>query len=178
MKIYSLLLVDESSMAATTVLTVLVGSHEGSSTAGLALTTETRDLAGLINLVELKDGELDLQRVSNPQQFSKKNYKKFITHLLVHVRLLLGGRVGLLLTLLGTTTKTEHKVKGRLLLDVVVGKSTAIFELLAGEDKTLLIGRDSFLVLDLSLDVVDGIGGVNLEGDGLAREGLHENLHG
>ena len=34
-----------------------------------------------------------------------------------------------------------------------------------------------FLVLDLSLDVVDGVGGLHLEGDGLSSEGFDENLH-
>jgi hypothetical protein len=33
------------------------------------------------------------------------------------------------------------------------------------------------LVLDLGLDIVDGVRGLNLEGDGFAREGLHEDLH-
>jgi hypothetical protein len=32
--------------------------------------------------------------------------------------------------------------------------------------------------LDLGLDIVDCVGGFNLEGDGFAREGLDENLHG
>ena len=31
--------------------------------------------------------------------------------------------------------------------------------------------------LDLGLDIVDGIGGLDLKGDGLAREGLDKNLH-
>ena len=48
------------------------------------------------------------------------------------------------------TAESQHQVEGRLLLDVVVGESTAILELLAGEDQALLIGRDAFLVLDLS----------------------------
>ena len=34
-----------------------------------------------------------------------------------------------------------------------------------------------FLVLDLGLDIVNGVGGLHLEGDGLAGEGLHEDLH-
>ena len=34
-----------------------------------------------------------------------------------------------------------------------------------------------FLVLDLSLNVVDGIGGLHLKGDSLASQSLHENLH-
>merc|ERR1711936_671327 len=52
-------------------------------------------------------------------------------------------------------------------------------ELLAedGEDKALLIGRDALLVLDLGFHVVDGVRGLNLEGDSLAREGLNEDLH-
>ena len=47
------------------------------------------------------------------------------------------------------TAETQHQVEGRLLLDVVVRKSAAILELLAGEDQTLLIGGDTLLVLDL-----------------------------
>ena len=69
-------------------------------------------------------------------------------------------------------------MEGRLLLDVVVRESAAVLELLAGEDETLLIGGDALLVLDLGLDVVNGVGGLDVEGDGLAREGLDENLHG
>ena len=48
-----------------------------------------------------------------------------------------------------TATETEHQVQSGLLLDVVVRESAAILELLASEDQTLLIGRDTFLVLDL-----------------------------
>lgn len=59
-------------------------------------------------------------------------------------------------------------MKGRLLLDVVVGQSTTILELLAGEDQALLIRWDSFLVLNLGLDIVDGIARLDLKGDGLA----------
>ena len=39
-------------------------------------------------------------------------------------------------------------MKGRLLLDVVVRKGAAVLELLAGEDKTLLVWGDALLVLD------------------------------
>lgn len=34
-----------------------------------------------------------------------------------------------------------------------------------------------FLVLDLGLNIIDGVGRLNLEGDGLASEGLYEDLH-
>ena len=96
---------------------------------------------------------------------------------LVLVLGLLGGSVVLLLALLATTTKAEDKVKGGLLLDVVVGEGAAILKLLAGEDEALLIRGDALLVLDLGLDVLDGVRGLHLEGDGLAREGLHKDLH-
>merc|ERR1711997_363105 len=64
-----------------------------------------------------------------------------------------------------------------LFLDVVVGQSSAILQLLAGEDQTLLVWGDSLLVLDLSLDVLNGIAGLNFQGDGLPCESLDEDLH-
>ena len=75
------------------------------------------------------------------------------------------------------TTKTEDQVESRLFLDVVVGKGATVFELLAGEDQTLLVWRDAFLVLDLGLHVLDGVGRLNFQGDGLAGERLDEDLH-
>lgn len=112
-------------------------------------------------------------------------------------------------------------MEGRLLLDVVVRKSAAILELLASKDQSLLIWRNSLLILDLGLDlfssiskpsprnpallsqltnlppigaetpsveqipagknektyIVNGVRGLHLEGDGLTRKGLYENLH-
>lgn len=59
-------------------------------------------------------------------------------------------------------------MESRLLLDVVIGERTSVFELLAGEDEALLIRRNAFLVLDLALNVVDGVAGLHLEGDSLA----------
>jgi hypothetical protein len=41
------------------------------------------------------------------------------------------------------TAEPQHKVQGRLLLDVVVGEGPAVLELLAGKDEALLIGRDA-----------------------------------
>ena len=63
------------------------------------------------------------------------------------------------------------------LLDIVVGKGPSILELLSSEDQPLLIWGNSLLILDLGLDILDGVGRLHLEGDGLARKGLHENLH-
>jgi hypothetical protein len=61
-------------------------------------------------------------------------------------------------------------MKGGLLLDVVVRQSATVLELLASEDQALLVRRDALLVLNLALDIVDGIRGLNLEGDGLAGD--------
>ena len=55
-----------------------------------------------------------------------------------------------------------------LLLDVVIREGASVLELLPGEDETLLIGGDALLVLDLRLDVVDGVRRLDIEGDGLA----------
>jgi hypothetical protein len=68
-------------------------------------------------------------------------------------------------------------MKSRLLLDVVVRKSAAILELLSSKDQTLLVGRDPFLVLDLGLDILDGIGGLDLKSDGLSGKGFDKDLH-
>ena len=76
-----------------------------------------------------------------------------------------------------TSSQPQYEVKGALLLDVVVGEGTAVLELFAGEDKTLLVGGDTLLVLDLGLDVLDGIAGLDLEGDGFSGQGLNEDLH-
>jgi hypothetical protein len=61
------------------------------------------------------------------------------------------------LTDLHASTETKNQVQGGLLLNVVVTQGTTILKLLAGEDKTLLVGRDALLVLDLALDIVDGV---------------------
>ena len=65
----------------------------------------------------------------------------------------------------------------RLLLDVVVRERAAVLELLAREDEALLVGRDALLVLDLLLHVVDRVARLDVERDGLAGEGLDEDLH-
>ena len=78
---------------------------------------------------------------------------------------------------LHTTTKTEHQVERRLLLDVVVRKCAAILQLLTSENETLLVRRDTLLVLNLRLHVVDRVRRLNLEGDSLASQGLDKDLH-
>lgn len=57
-----------------------------------------------------------------------------------------------------------------LLLDVVIRESATVLKLLASEDQTLLVGWNSFLVLDLALDVVDSVRRLDLEGNGLTGD--------
>merc|ERR1712213_105410 len=63
------------------------------------------------------------------------------------------------------------------LLDIVVGEGSSILELFASKDQSLLVWGNSFLVLDLGLDILNGIRRLNLKGDGLASEGLDKDLH-
>ena len=77
----------------------------------------------------------------------------------------------------GTSAQSKHEVQRALFLDVVVGERPAVFELLAGEDEALLVGRYALLVLDFALDHVDGVGRLDFERYCLAREGLYEHLH-
>lgn len=59
-------------------------------------------------------------------------------------------------------------------MNVIIRQGASVLELLPGEDQTLLVRRDALLVLDLGLDIVDGVGGFDLERDGFAREGFYE----
>jgi len=68
-------------------------------------------------------------------------------------------------------------VKGGFLLDVVISKSSSIFELFSGEDKSLLVWRDSFFVLDLGFDIFNGVRLFNIKSDGFTSEGLDKDLH-
>lgn len=56
-----------------------------------------------------------------------------------------------------STAKSQHQVQGALLLNIVVRKCSAVFQLLAGEDQSLLVGWDAFLVLDLRLHVINRV---------------------
>lgn len=105
-------------MTLATVLTILVLGHEDTSTTGgvRTFTTETGDLARFINLVVLQDSHLDL---------------------LTLVLDLLGGSVGLLLSLLTTTEEFSVKVKSRVVLDTVHRDGLRVLERLTGEGETL-----------------------------------------
>ncbi len=81
-------------------------------------------------------------------------------------------------------------MQGRLLLNIVIGKSAAVFELFSSEDQALLIWWNAFLIfkveilaqlqtgckspvqhtLDLGFHVVDRVRRLHLKGDGLASD--------
>merc|ERR1719281_25585 len=77
----------------------------------------------------------------------------------------------------GRLSKTKDEVQRRLLLNVVVRQSAAVLKLLARKDQALLVRRNALLVLDLGLHVLNCVRGLNVQCDGLARKGLHEDLH-
>merc|ERR1719369_1249847 len=52
-----------------------------------------------------------------------------------------------------------------------------MLQLLTSKDQTLLIRRNTLLVLNLGLNILDGIRWFHLQGDGLSSESLHKNLH-
>lgn len=90
------------------------------------------------------------------------------------------------------------EMKGRFLLDIAVIERTKlspetltqgpgrnslirecppVFELLPGENETLLIRRNPLLVLDFSFDVVNRVRRLHFQRNRLAGKGLHEDLH-
>jgi len=75
------------------------------------------------------------------------------------------------------STKLEDEMEGRLLLNMVIRESASVFKLLASEDETLSYRRDTYLVLDFSLDIVDGVIWHDVENDRLTVQRLEKDLH-
>ena len=141
------ILVKEGGSTLSAVVTIVVLGHKASNSSNGGVLPEPDNLASVLNTVV---------------------FEGLKWNGLVNTLRLLGLGVNLLLPLLSSSTKTEDQVQGGLLLDVVIGKGTSIFQLLSSEDQTLLIRRDSLLVLDLGFDIVNGIRWLNIERDGLA----------
>merc|ERR1719362_997189 len=97
--------------------------------------------------------------------------------LLLDMLLPLGLGVLLLLPLFASASQSENKVKSGFFLDIVITQGAAILELFAGKDKTLLIRRNSFLVLNLGFHILNGVRRLDIEGDGLPGEGFYKDLH-
>ena len=93
----------------------------------------------------------------------------YVEHLCkVHRRHGLLAKLCLFLLRAHASAQTQHQVEGGPLLNVVFRDGAAILELFAPKDQSLLIWRSSFFVLDPGLDILNGVGGLNLQSDGLA----------
>jgi hypothetical protein len=68
-------------------------------------------------------------------------------------------------------------VEDGVLLDRVDLEGVSVFKLFTREDQALLIGRDSFLVLNLGLDILNVVSWFNSKGNVLACDSLIEDLH-
>ena len=78
---------------------------------------------------------------------------------------------------LAASSETQDEMQRRLLLDIVVAQSSAIFKLLSSKDQSLLVWRDTLLILDLGLDIINSVGRLDFKRDRLACQRLYENLH-
>jgi hypothetical protein len=61
---------------------------------------------------------------------------------------------------------TDDTVDGGLLLDVVIREPGTRAEPRSVDDETLVSDGNAFHLLDLGHDLIDGVGGLDLEGDG------------
>jgi hypothetical protein len=61
-----------------------------------------------------------------------------------------------------STSESEDQVESWFLLYVVVWEQSAVFQSFSSEDESLLVGRDSFLILDLGLDLGNAVRSLNL----------------
>jgi len=77
----------------------------------------------------------------------------------------------------GTTPQSQDQVQSALFLDIVVGQRPGIFQLLSSKDKPLLFRRNSLLVLDLCLDIGDGIIGFDVQCNSFPCKGFDKYLH-
>ena len=68
-------------------------------------------------------------------------------------------------------------MKRRLLLNVIVGQSPTVLQLLARKNQPLLIRRDALLILDLTLDTLNRVARLYIQCNGLAGKCLDEDLH-
>jgi len=123
----------------------VVLGHEASNSGDWRVLSKTGDLAISFHTVVLQCGKRDG---------------------LVRTLDLLWFGENLFLSLLSSSTKTKDQVQGRFLLDVVITQGTSIFQLLTSKDQTLLIWWNTFLILNLSLDIVNGIRRLNIQCDG------------
>jgi len=78
---------------------------------------------------------------------------------------------------LHSSSKTENQVKSGFLLNIVITQSAAVFKLFTSKNKALLIRWNTFLILNLCLHIIDGIGWFDIQSDSLTGQSLHKDLH-
>ena len=71
----------------------------------------------------------------------------------------------------------QHQEEGGLFLDVVGTQGTMISEHMLAKKQILPVRGDPFLAPELSLDILDSVRRYHFKSDGLAYEGLYEDLH-
>ena len=75
------------------------------------------------------------------------------------------------------SSQSQDQMQCGFLLDVIIREGSTILKLFACKNKPLLVWGDAFLVLDLGLNVLDGIRSFHVKGDRFACQSLYKNLH-
>jgi hypothetical protein len=70
-----------------------------------------------------------------------------------------------------------ERVQSRFILNIAVHQILPLLQLLVIDKQQLLIRRDAFLLLDLSLDIGEGVRALPLKQDGIAGGALNEDIH-
>ena len=78
---------------------------------------------------------------------------------------------------ISSTSKSENKMDGGILVDVIILNSPAIFKLLTSKDESLLISRNTLLVMNLILQAFNAVLGAAVQSDGLASQSFNKELH-
>jgi hypothetical protein len=78
---------------------------------------------------------------------------------------------------LHSSSQSKDQMESGFLLNVIIGEGSSVFQLFSGKNKSLLIGGNSFFVLDLGLDVFNGIRGFDFQSDSLSSKSFNKNLH-
>uniref|UniRef100_T1E3G5 Putative secreted protein n=1 Tax=Psorophora albipes TaxID=869069 RepID=T1E3G5_9DIPT len=76
-----------------------------------------------------------------------------------------------------TSTQRQHQMQHGTTLHLVVLRRFVIVHLLAGENQTLLLRGNAFLLLHPLLDPIHFVRGFNVNLDFLSGEGLHFDQH-
>lgn len=140
-----------------TIISFKVAGHKASSTTFIwrVLPMKANDFAILIHFVIFQNIQL--------------NFRSLVHNLL--------GRAIRILPFLSTTSKSQHKMRRGRLSNVAVRQRMSNFQLLGSKDQSLLVRRNSFLILDLGHYIFYCTRGLNLENEGLSCKSFHENLY-